>query len=417
MRITECRICDSRRLEMLLDLGETALANSFVRPDRILDAEATYPLRLVLCSDCGLVQIDEDVPAKDLYRNYIYVSGTSDWVFRHAEWLAEDFLSRYQSDRNGLIVEVASNDGTVLKAFQRRGIRTLGVEPAENIAAVANLDGVDTVCEFFDVNVAERVRRTYGPATLILGRHVLAHAEDLHGFVAALRILLDDGGVAAIEVPHLLQFYNRLEYDTVYHEHRCYFSLSVLKTLFEAHDLRLVNVQEFAIHGGSIVVTVQRVGGPHLPSAAVPEMLEKEQQTGLHRIESWRTFAAQVAESKQALLAELDHLKAMGHQVVGYGAAAKSNTLLAYCGIGQERLSFIVDKSPHKQGLLTPGHHIPVFAAENLLEDQPDIVLILAWNFFQEIIEQQAEYARRGGKFLLPLPRVQHWDERVRKAA
>jgi len=404
MKVESCRVCTSRPLTPFLDLGQTALANSFVKPGQSFANEPKFPLRVVLCEACGCVQIDEEVPPEILFKDYIYVSGTSDLIFKHATWLASEFTSRYTLGSSSLVVEAASNDGTVLKAFKQKGVKTLGVEPAENIAARANAEGIETVADFFNAATAENVRAKHGPAKFFLARHVLAHVADLHGFVKGISVLLDKDGVSAVEMPYLLPFHDKLEYDTVYHEHLCYFSVRVLKTLFERFGMELINVDEVAIHGGSIVVSAQLTGGPRKPQPSVERMLKIEEERGLHEIAPWKTFATKVAEQKRGLLAELDALKKAGKRIAGYGAPAKGNTLLAYCGIGTERLDFIVDKSPYKQNFLTPGHHIPVFAPEKLLQEQPDVVLILAWNFAPEIVIQQAEYKKRGGKFLVPIP-------------
>jgi hypothetical protein len=414
VRVEQCRVCDSRALQPILDLGSTALANSFVPPDRAGAAEPRFPLRAVLCGECGLVQIDEQVPPEVLFKDYIYVSGTSDLIFQHAESLAAKFAG-CGLKAGDLVLEAASNDGTVLRAFQKRGMHTVGIEPAENIAARANAEGVETVCDFFNVETAWKVRDRYGPARLILGRHVLAHVADLHGFVRGFGIVLADDGLAAVEMPYLLPFYDKLEYDTIYHEHLCYFSVRVLRRLFDRFGLELLDVQEAAIHGGSIVVTTQRRGGPRRPSPSVAAYLDREERAGLHRLEPWLDFARRVAQSRDVLLGELDRLKAAGRSLAGYGAPAKGMTLLAYCGIGPERLPYLVDKSPYKQGLLTPGHHIPVRHPDRLLRDQPDVVLVLAWNFAAEIARQQAEYLRRGGRFLLPIPTAHYWSETGRQ--
>ena len=417
MKVDKCRVCESRGLQTVLDLGVTALANSFIRPDSEVGkgiaspgTEPKYPLRVVLCEQCGLVQIDEEVPPEILFKDYIYVSGTSDLIFKHAAWLANEFTTRFELKPGSLVVEAASNDGTVLKAFKQKGVKTLGVEPAENIAGRANKEGIETVCDFFNAATAEKVKAKYGPAKFFLARHVLAHVADLHGFVKGIRVLLDSDGVATVEMPYLLPFFDKLEFDTVYHEHLCYFSVRVLKTLFERFGMELIDVQEVAIHGGSIVVSSQLKGGPHKASASVQEALSHEESRGLHKLALWKEYAARVAQSKTSLLAELAALKKAGKRVAGYGAPAKGNTLLAYCGIGTAQLDYIVDKSPYKQGFMTPGHHIPVYAPEKLVQDMPDVVLILAWNFAPEIVVQQAEYRKKGGKFLVPIPVAHYLD-------
>jgi hypothetical protein len=358
-----------------------------------------------------LLQIDETVPPEVLFSNYIYVSGTSDWIREHARWLASRFTRECGLQRGDLVLEVASNDGTVLKAFRPYDVTTVGIEPAANIAEIANRDGVETVCAFFGRESAEEMRARYGPARLILARHVLAHVADLNGFVAGLATALAGDGLVAVEVPHLLSLHDKLEFDTIYHEHLCYFSVRALKALFALHDLELVDVQRLAIHGGSILVAAQHQGGPYAPQSSVGRVLAVEDQAGLHRVQTWLAFAVRVARAREALLAEIDRLRSAGQTLAGYGAAAKGMTLLAYCGIGPERLPYLVDRSPYKQGLLTPGHHIPVHATGKLVHDMPDVVLLLAWNFAAEIARQQAEYLRRGGQFLIPIPGPHYWTK------
>jgi hypothetical protein len=321
VRMEQCRVCDSRALQPFLDLGSTALANRFLPPDRAGEEEPRFPLRAVLCAGCGLVQIDEQVPPEVLFKDYIYVSGTSDLIRNHAEFLATKFVG-YGLKAGDLVLEAASNDGTVLRAFRKRGLHTAGIEPAENIAARANAEGIETVCDFFNVATARKVRDRYGPARLILGRHVLAHVADLHGFVQGFGIVLADDGLAAVEMPYLLPFFEHLEYDTIYHEHLCYFSVRVVRRLFERFGLELLDVQEAAIHGGSIVVTAQRRGGPRRPAPSVAAYLEREEQAGLHRLEPWLGYARRVAHSRDILLGELDRLKAAGRSLAGYGAPA-----------------------------------------------------------------------------------------------
>lgn len=411
MRVTQCRVCDSCDLDLFLDLGTTALANRFLRAEQLAEPEPCFPLRLVLCRQCGLVQIDEEVPPEVLFKNYIYFSGTSELVKVHAAELARHFSSTYGLKAGDLVLEAASNDGTVLRAFQLHACRTVGIEPAENIAAVASADGVETICDFFGPAAAERFHASHGQARLFLARHVLAHVADLRGFVAGMAAVLHPEGVAAVEVPHLLPFHDNLEYDTVYHEHLCYFSVRVLRYLLERFGLELIDVREAAIHGGSIVVTAQRHGGPWPVQASVARIIAREDEKKLATPSTWQRFARNVERNREELLTELARLHRRGSRLAGYGAPAKGMTLLSFCGIGPETIPYLVDRSPHKQGLFTPGGHIPIHESERLLSEQPDAVLLLAWNFAAEIARQQAEYLRRGGKFLLPIPRVHAWRE------
>jgi hypothetical protein len=409
MKVSSCRVCTGGPLHLFLDLGDTALANSFLRPDRLADPEPRFPLRVVLCGQCGLVQIDEEVAPEILFKNYIYVSGTSSLIHSHAADLAARLVNQFGLMPGDLVVEAASNDGTVLKKFQQHGVRTLGIDPAANIVEQANRAGVETLCDFFNPRSAAEIRASHGPARLVLARHVLAHAADLHGFVKGFDVLLDQDGLAVVEVPYLRHFHDNLEYDTVYHEHLCYYSVRVLDTLFGRFGMQIVDVREVAIHGGSIVVAVQRRGGQYARAGNVKRLLHEEEKCGLHRLDTWQLFAQRVADSKAALLAEIDRLRAQGQTLAGYGAPAKGMTLLAYCGLGPERLPYLVDRSPHKQGLLTPGHHIPVLPVEQLTHQPPNVLLVMAWNFAAEVVRQQADFQRRGGRFLLPIPFAHYW--------
>jgi novobiocin biosynthesis protein NovU/D-mycarose 3-C-methyltransferase len=412
MHRQRCRVCDSSAVDIFLDLGRLPLANRFIRPEERDEPEPAFPLRVGLCRDCGLVQIDEDVPREILFQDYVYVSGTSDLVRRHARWLAETFSPRLGLGPRDLVMETASNDGLVLKAFQQQGVRVLGIEPAANIADRARADGVDTVAEFFDAAAGERLRREYGPARLFLARHVLAHVSDLHGFVAGIKHVLAEDGVALVEVPHAGAMLEGLAFDTIYHEHRCYFSLAVLERLFARFGLGLVDATLLPIHGGSLLVEVAHADGPYQFSRRVEPFLGHEQDQQLAAPATWRRFAERVVRLRAELPAFLDRLIAGGLRLAGYGAPAKGNTLLCYCGIGPDRLPYVVDKSPFKQGHLTPGQHIPVHDPRKLLENRPDAVLILAWNFAEEVVAQQAEYRRTGGRFLVPVPRPRFLDLR-----
>jgi hypothetical protein len=325
-------------------------------------------------------------------------------VRRHAQWLAESLGRRYRLDPSDLVVEAASNDGTVLRSFQTQGLRVQGVEPAANIAVQAAASGIPSLIEFFDARSARRVREEQGPASLFLARHVLAHVTDLHGFVQGIATVLGPNGVAVIETPHLASLYENLEFDTIYHEHLCYYSVGALQTLFARFGLEIIDVDKISLHGGSVLVHAAHANSAHEPTARVAQVLLEEEDLQLAQVPAWLRFAEQVEEWRNLFVPFVDKLRARGLRLAGYGAPAKGNTLLAYAGIGPDRLPYVVDKSPYKQGLLTPGHHIPVCPVEKLVSDRPDVTLILAWNFADEIVEQQLEYQRAGGRFAVPGP-------------
>jgi hypothetical protein len=425
MKVHQCRLCEGTSLDLVLDLGTTALANRFIKTpvanargpahpgSPAKEPEPLFPLRVVLCRDCGLVQLDEEVAREILFSNYIYVSGTSALVRRHARWLADYLRRKYYLGGQDLVVEAASNDGTVLKEFRWQGLRVLGVEPAENVATLAGDQDISTVVDFFDEKLARTIRESCGRARLFLARHVLAHVTDLPGFVRGIKEMLAPDGVAVIEVPHLAELYENLEFDTIYHEHLCYFSLEVLDRLFHRFGLSVIDVDRLPIHGGSILVHVTHANSSREPSTRLQKILKEETDLRLRNPETWRGFARRAAQLKEDLLRFLDHLIRRDKSLAAYGAPAKGNTLLSYCGIGPDRLPFIVDQSPFKQGCLTPGHHIPIYGPEMLLERQPDVTLVLAWNFAEEIFQQQTEYRQRGGQLAVPIPIPRFLDQAI----
>lgn len=403
-RRSTCRACGGSRLTAFLPLGETALANSFLRDESEIEAERRFPLEVYLCEDCGLVQIVDVIDPELLFRNYIYVTGTSDTIAAHNVGYARSIVEMLSLGPEDLVVEVASNDGSLLLRYQDHGVRTLGIEPATNIAEQARAAGVETVNEFFSTSCAQGVRAEHGPAKIVCGNNVLAHVDDPLDFLRGARELLCDDGLVVIEAPYIREFIERFEYDTVYHEHLCYLSVTALARMCEEVGLRIVRVDRVPVHGGSIRMHACRV--EHRPDHGdgPKAMMKQEQDDGLTSLVRMREFAEGVARNREQVRGMLQELKDEGKTVAGYGAPAKGNTLLNYCDIGTDLLPYTVDKSPHKVGLLTPGSHIPVLPTETLLERQPDYVFILAWNFADEIMSQQAEYARRGGRFIVPIP-------------
>lgn len=404
---TQCRICRSPLGQPFLDLGRAPLANAFPKSPAEFAGEPTYPLAVVACPSCGLVQLNYTVPAEQLYREYIYVSSTSEGVRRHAETLAGNLTGRFGWGPSDLLVEIASNDGTVLKAFALRGVRVLGVEPATNIAALAQRDGVPTVNDFFCKEVAAALAAKHGPVSGILGRHVFAHIDDLHGCLDGVASLLAKQGVLIIEVPYLGDLLDKLEFDTVYHEHLSYFSLDPVQTLCERHDLRLIDVERVGLHGGSVILYIQRADSGATPTARLEQMRREEQARQLAAPSTLAGFAERVALWKVQCETLIADLRRKGGRLVGYGAAAKANTLLNYCPEIAGALTVILDRSPHKQGRYTPGTHLPVRAAEEWKDVGASHMVILAWNFQDEIIRQMWPFVEQGGRFVqvLPTPR------------
>lgn len=401
-----CRACGGRDLELFLPLGKVALANSFLRSPDEFASELRFPLDVYFCRTCSMVQLLDVIDPEVLFRNYLYVTGTSDTIAKHNVGYAKTVVELVGIDAQGLVVEAASNDGSLLKCFQKHGVRVLGVEPATNIAEKANAAGVPTVNEFFGAAKGAELRAKHGPAKAVIGNNVLAHVDDPVDFLRGFKALLDHDGLAICEVPELAEFVERLEYDTVYHEHLSYFSVTSLMRVCEEAGLRIVRVDHVPVHGGSVRMYAAPVERVREHAADVVAMSAKEKSTGIAAPERLRSFAREVEAQRTGLLELLEKLQAEGKTVGGYGAPAKGNTLLNYCGITTRLLPWTVDKSPLKVGLYAPGSHIPVLPASELLERQPDYCLILAWNFADEIRAQQAEYARRGGRFILPIPRA-----------
>jgi C-methyltransferase C-terminal domain/Putative zinc binding domain/Methyltransferase domain len=401
---TSCRACGGERLRQFLSLGPQPLANSFLRsPDGFAD-EPRYPLDVLFCEDCSLVQIPDVIDPDVLFRHYVYLTGTSETIAGHNRDYARAVVETLQLETDDLVVEIASNDGSLLKCFQPYGVKTLGVEPATNIAEIARRDGVETVNEFFNSGAAEDVRRSYGPARAVIGNNVLAHVDDTLDFLRGAAGLLAEDGLVIIEVPYLRDLLERVAYDTIYHEHHCYFSATSLKRLCEDAGLWPARIDRLPVHGG----TLRLYAGPRKraghPVAEIEAMIEDERRAGMSDLARYEKLAADVFANRRDILRLLEGMKREGKVVAGYGAPAKGNTLLNYCGITTDLLPYTVDKSPLKIGLYTPGAHIPVLPASTLVERQPDYALILAWNFAEEIMLQQREYRERGGRFIIPIP-------------
>lgn len=399
-----CRSCGQTDLSEILSLGKTPLANSLLTPERLGEPEPAFPLDLAYCPGCTLVQITESVPPETLFREYLYFSSFSDTMLRHAQAAAESLIRRRDLDGNSLVVEIASNDGYLLQYFARAGVPVLGIEPARNIAVVAEERGIRTLAEFFTADLAGELAGRGERADVILANNVMAHVPDINGVVAGIGTLLKPGGVFVMETPYVKDMLDHLEFDTIYHEHLFYYSLTALEQLFRRHGLAAVDVERIPIHGGSLRVTAAHTGAER--SAAVSALLDEEAAWGVGERSAYDGFADRVWTLRADLRALLGSLKADGKRLAAYGASAKGSTLLNFCGIGAETLDFVADRSTVKQGRYTPGTHLPICPPEKILEAMPDYVLLLTWNFADEILAQQQEYRRGGGRFVLPVPDV-----------
>jgi 2-polyprenyl-3-methyl-5-hydroxy-6-metoxy-1,4-benzoquinol methylase len=393
------------------DLGMSPFSNSYLKAAQLNQMEPFYPLHAWVCGSCFLVQLEEFESPEHIFSDYAYFSSYSDSWLKHVEDYADQMIKRFGFNARSHVVEIASNDGYLLQYFVRRGIPVLGIEPAANVAAVAEKKGVPTLVKFFGTETANELAARKKQADLLLGNNVLAHVPDLNDFVRGMARLLKDTGVITMEFPHLLRLMAENQFDTIYHEHFSYFSFLTVEKVFAAHKIVLFDVEEIPTHGGSLRIFGRHAGDAIKPvSARVNKLRETEIAAGLDQIETYKAFAEQIKATKRALLRFLVDAKEQGKRVVGYGAPAKGNTLLNYCGVRTDLIEYTVDRSPHKQGMYLPGIHIPIFTPEKIAAMRPDYVLILPWNIKEEIMEQMAHVRSWGGKFVVPIPKVRLLD-------
>jgi SAM-dependent methyltransferase len=400
-----CRSCDAPLEHTFADLGSSPLANAYLTESQLEDPEPFYPLHVYVCDRCFLVQLPPVVTPDELFGEYAYFSSYSDSWVQHARRYAEDMIDLFGFDSNSKVVEIASNDGYLLRHFRERGVPVLGIEPAQNVAAAAEREGIPTLVEFFGLELATRLRADGGAADLVVANNVLAHVPVLGDFIAGVRTLLEPTGVATMEFPHLLRLIEQVEFDTIYHEHHSYFSLATVERLFASAGLTLFDVEELPTHGGSLRIYARHDGNDAIPIASrVVELRRREREAGFDRLETYTGFDERVRRVKRDLLEFLIGAKREGKSIVGYGAPAKATTLLNYCGVRRDFVDYVVDRSPHKQGRYLPGVRLEIRDPSDVERTRPDFLLILPWNLKDEIVEQMSNVRAFGCRFVVPIP-------------
>jgi SAM-dependent methyltransferase len=407
--IADCRFCGAPLSHVFVDLGAQPLANSYLEPEHLRRPEPFYPLCVYVCGECLLVQLPEEERPEAIFSDYAYFSSYSESWLRHARVYAETMIERFGFGPEHQVVEIASNDGYLLRWFKDRGIPVLGVEPARNVAEAAEAMGIPTLVRFFGEATARDLVAQGTRADLLVGNNVLAHVPDLNDFVEGLKTLLAPRGVLTMEFPHLLRLLEEDQFDTIYHEHYSYFSFLAVRKVFAAHGLDLFDVEELPTHGGSLRIYARHAGqGP--AGGRVAELLAREEAAGLGGIDAYRSFAPRVERLKRGFLRFLIQAREEGKSIAGYGAPAKGNTLLNYCGVRTDFLDYTVDRSPHKQGRYLPGTRIPILSPDRIRETRPDYVLILPWNLKEEVMEQMTDIRAWGGRFVVAVPEVKVFE-------
>jgi hypothetical protein len=404
--MVKCQGCGAVLTQTLVDLGMSPLANSYVTPDGAGGSDPVYPLHARVCNSCWLVQVESVVPAAEIFSHYAYFSSYSTSFLAHAADYCTEVVRRFELNGSSEVIEIASNDGYLLQYFVARGIPSLGIEPAANVADVARAKGVPTVSAFFGQALARELAASGHKPRLIVSNNVLAHVPDINDFVAGLAILMTEDTVYTVEFPHLLNLIKEVQFDTIYHEHYTYLSLLAVETIFARHGLRAFDVEEISTHGGSLRIYACQRASMHPESARVDAVRRKEREALLHCSGGYDGYEAGVVRIKRDLLAFLERAKAEGARVAGYGAAAKGNTLLNYCGIGVDLLPFVVDRNPAKQNLLLPGSHIPIRGVQELEQHPVDYLLILPWNLRAEIMQQLSHLSAAGCRFVTAIPEL-----------
>jgi SAM-dependent methyltransferase len=402
-----CSFCRRPLKHIFVDLGMAPLVSSYLREEELHNSEVFYPLRVYVCEECYLVQLPQAASPQQLFGQYPYFSSVSASWLKHSKTYVEQMMQRFNFDSGSLVIEIASNDGYLLQYFKEKGVPVLGVEPAANVAEAAQKAGIPTLVKFFGVETAKELVREGKQADLLLGNNVLAHVPDVNDFVGGMKTLLKPNGIITMEFPHLLKLIGENQFDTIFHEHFSYFSFLTVEKIFAAHQLELFDVEELPTHGGSLRIYARHTADQSEgKSERVLELKDRELQAGLNRIETYASFEEKARLTKHKLVKFLVEIKQGHRSIVGYGAAGKGCILLNYCGIRSDFLDYVVDLSPHKQGLFLPGTHNPIYPPARIRETKPDYLLILPWNLKKEIMEQMSFIREWGGKFIVPIPEV-----------
>lgn len=402
-----CRCCSDKNLVPYLDLGITPLANGLLKPENISEPELKFPLTVCYCQNCSLSQLSIVVNPDILFKNYFYMSSISNTFRNHCNNVVLNLNRSYNLEKSDLMIDIASNDGCLLSEFKKSGFKILGVEPATNLANIANSSGVPTINSFWNEDTAKKIKNEYNGAKVITAFNVFAHVDDIHKFVQDVATALNDNGIFVIQVPYLIDFLEKHEFDTVYHEHLSYFLLKPLKYVLEKNNFKIINVNKYDIHGGTIEIISAKTSSEYKITSQVEDYLTVERNLGLHTIEPYLEFAKEVQNIKKNLLSLIKDLKETNKKIAGFAASAKGNTLLNFCGLTNHDIDYIVDQTPTKQGLLTPGSHIPIIDLDHFNNNKPDYLVILAWNFIAEIISKTREFKEAGGKYIVPIPKIQ----------
>ncbi|MEK9151257.1 MAG: class I SAM-dependent methyltransferase [Patescibacteria group bacterium] len=405
--VKHCRTCKSTDLKKIFSLGDMPMVNNFLTSYQLDQPELKFPLTVVFCPKCGMVETLEVVNPSLMYTNYVYISTFSKTMADHFDKLAQSLIARFGMTSRSLVVEMGSNDGLFLKKFKKYGVKVLGVDPAKNLAKIANQEGIETLDTFFSKKIADKIVKEKGQASLVIGTNVFAHIDDLDDVLKGLNVVLKDDGIFVAEFPYLVDLVQGVQFDTIYHEHLSYFSMKPLAHLFKRFNLELFDVERTPVHGGSVIIYVKRKGAESSQTARLKRLLVEEERLGIHEKKTLDAFAKKVLIIKRDLNKLLIGLKKRKKKVVGFGAPAKGNILLNYCGIDGKLIDYLTDNIPYKHGLYAPRTHLQVFPQERVAEEQPDYLLLLPWNFKKEILRKLASYRKKGGKVIIPIPKVE----------